>query len=218
MLPSRLRFTTPVDTAVAEFPTIEQSHYHDCPARRHSDPLSAIQVERMRIAAEMRLRKEVRRRDSDIRRLLAHVTVLDSIDASQQTPPTSPPSYEDSSKSFSEESTDCIESLSIHQDSDHSHTPELDNDDDTSSPGESDSDEWDDGEDDSGGEDCVEDILMQLSLLSPMLGREQKEGDIWFMPPKDDWNGPEILSDAADKNVPYEPVVSTTCVEVTEDD
>lgn len=46
-------------------------------------PLTTIQAERLRIAADIRLRREIRREDKSLRRLLGHVSILEELDEHQ---------------------------------------------------------------------------------------------------------------------------------------
>lgn len=129
-------------------------------------PLSIIQAERLRIAADNNIRRESRRQGASLRRLLGHVTVLESLDDMKTNQRSNlPPSY-DEAVSEPAPTSDLTT-----PDSDD--TPELEEDVDAN--GESDEDDWwNDGEPALDDENDAEHALIKVQSHPPIYIQEDR--------------------------------------------
>ena len=128
-------------------------------------PLTTIQAERLRIAADIRLRREIRREDKSLRRLLGHVSILEELDDHQLAEEER--QVEEEVLRREKKSLDFVESTE-HVEEVQPPAPglvERYEDDESSEESSDDDDEWNDGDD---GEDNGElaDLVRVVSHLS----------------------------------------------------
>lgn len=126
-----------------------------------------MQAERLRIAAEMNIRKEARTGRPSLRRTLVHVQVLESLDELVYSqPPSPPPSYTDTVEASQPPPTSCIDFAATAPNVDES--PELESDDG------SESDEWSSDDDEPAFDDefDADHALVKVSSHPPIYVRQ----------------------------------------------
>lgn len=96
------------------------------------NPLTTIQAERLRIAADMKIKKEARHANPNLRRTLAHVLVLESLDIVQDTLLRQPPPTYSDSVPIQHETTACDDFVAPVPDLDEDAEPDADSETDSS--------------------------------------------------------------------------------------